>query len=364
MGPSSIQSDGSLAVYANGHPKSHKHNNSAQVCGIPYPNRRPHSIHGQSALAQKSMDSLSLNNVSGPEPARRKTAMASIQQDSRMTRSSHGTPDAKPISNLEYLNSQIPPLNLTDYSAWNFNHSPCQEEYSATSTGGFESYLTTPDEQAVFSAGLNMPAVDWSAFDLPMDQTTFSQSSQPPSYASFDYSNVGYPGMTASSSGDVSDIGEDQYQSSTQSQSPGLPENPRGISIPDLSGSKNSSNHSPDPAYHSFNMENLDIDAYLKNATVNAQRVDEFHGHPIPTDSEDLIKHGITVREAQRLAHEAPSALRPNALNLIKAPSATIANIDPSWSGSYNGDDDQSNYMSDDQNFEIEAQMTHDVWTS
>jgi len=54
-----------------------------------------------------------------------------------------------------------------------------------------------------------MPPVDWSTFDLPLDNSTASNPfSQPPSYASFDFGSLSRPEMSASSSGDVSEFGD------------------------------------------------------------------------------------------------------------------------------------------------------------
>ena len=356
------QSDSHLTVFTNGHHKpAHRHNDAAHTCGLPYRIQRPHSIHGHSHLAHKSMDHIPSSRSHDPGHLRLRDSIKRAQQDIRLSRSlhgsPHGSPELRPLQNLDYLNSQLPPLDL-NYSAWNFNTPP--QEYQPRSNVDYSSYLSTPDDTMGFSAGaVSMPPVDWSALGLPMSNNSYQPYSQPPSYASFDQSNLGHPGLTTSSSGDVSEAGED-YTSSFHN-SPSVPEAPSSAADPHRLSS--ASSLSQPSLFGTFHVEDLNIDNYLQHASASPPSFDEYSNGIVPTDTENLTRHGLNVRELQKMAHN--GAMPSFQVDKAKASGgdfplshhsgSPLANEDPVWGASYEDDDP---------NFEIEAGRGEGAWAS
>ena len=353
---STTHSESSLSVKTSGHPKpTHKHNDAAQKCGLPYKIPRPHTIHGHSSIAQKSMDSLPLIPTANDDRSQMKDSIFNAQQDIRLVRSEHGSPDLRSAPNLDLFNSQVPPLNLTYSNFNNFTASPIGEDYNAPPSSGFEFYFATPEEQPFYSAGLGT-AVDWSALDL--ENRAFSSSySQPPSYASFDRSNVGHPGLTTSSSGDVSDA--DDYMLHYRLPSPMKHENnPYTTSVSESDRVENyrlSSTSSylglPQTSMLASNsIDNLDIDTYIPVATTSPASLDENVGS-VPNDVETLTRHGITVQDAQKLAHVGVSI---DAMGDLSIPTARDT-TDHLWGAAFN---------EGDPNFNAEGQVPESLWRS
>ena len=354
---STAQSDGSLTVFANGHHKpAHRHNDAAHKCGLPYKIPKAHSVHGHSEVAQRSMDHLPLVGTSNEAMTQLQESISSAQQDVRLVRSEHGTPEMRSTTNVDQLNGQLPALDLSYPAFGNTTVSPTRDDYNYQSSAGFESYFATPEEQPVLSAGLSMPAVDWSAFDLPLDNKSFAASySQPPSYASFDHSNIGQPGLTTSSSGEVSEVDDyiahglpspsipdnnyvsatsgqmdrDSYRLSTTSSYLGIP------TAPTLA------NNSP---------ENLDIDAILQGVTSSPSDYKEYD-ISTPMDPETFVRHGFTVQDAQKLAH--PS-VPTEAMGELSIP-ATRDDTDPLWAAPFDEDTAE---------FNPENEVTDGLWSS
>lgn len=299
-----MQSEGSLTVFVNGHHKpAHKHNDAAHKCGVPYKIPRPHSIHGHSSIAQKSVDSLPLVRALDDDPLKLHDSIYSAQQEVRLVRSEHGSPEMRPVSNNQF-NAQLPPLDLSYSTYNNFTTSPLGDDYNAQLSTGYDSYFTSPDEQPAFSAGLTMPAFDWAALDSRFQNGTFTSSySQPPSYASYDHSNVGQPGLTASSSGDVSEAEEYGVQGVP---SPTMPDSSQYTSA--VSESITADDYGLGSDYltamrpSSNGRGNLDIDNYIPGATASPASFEEFNSSG-PVDPETFTRHGITVEDAQKLAH-------------------------------------------------------------
>lgn len=278
----SVQSETTLTVFTNGHHKPvHKHNDMAHKCGAPYKIPRSHTIHGHSDLAQRSMDSLPLTKraLLSHEALPHHDSITSAPQPVRLVKSEHGSPEIKPLSNLEPLNTSIPPLDSA-YSPYD-SGSPVMLPF------GYErfhdNYFAPHDvEPSLNSAGLNAPSVDWSTFGIPYDNPAFAETSQPPSYASFDYSNLGHPGPTTSSSGDISEA-EDYCN---------IPA-PRQTSQ-DITDISSVGDASEDNAYRlssassymglpqatmlaSNNLESLDIDDFLKNAEAQTSVLEQIN---------------------------------------------------------------------------------------
>ncbi|KAI9712490.1 MAG: hypothetical protein M1812_006906 [Candelaria pacifica] len=200
----SAQSDGSLTVFSNGHHKPiHKYNNMAHKCGAPYQIPRPHTIHGPSHFAPRSVDSLPLSNADRLSPPSEEPILGA-RKDEILSRSEHGSPLPRANPNFQKLNGRLPPLDLS-YPAYNNGTSyQSQNDFSALSSASFDAYTSTPDaEQSLFPLGLNLTSEDWSAYQWPMDEALLTSNSQPPSCASFSHSNLSQPHI---SSGDLSDV--------------------------------------------------------------------------------------------------------------------------------------------------------------
>lgn len=348
---SATHSDGSLTVFANGHHKPvHKLNHAAHECGLPYKIPRPHSIHGHSALAQKSMDHLPLARSVEDDSSQFQDSITSAQQEVRLVRSEHGSPGPRSVPSFEQLNGQLPQLDLS-YSAYNgnFTSSP-MDDYKL-----YEPYMATPEEP-LLSAALSMPPVDWSAFDL--DNGTLNAAySQPPSYASFDQGNVQHPGLTTSSSGEASEVEDliaqslpspevseppSQYRSSSSEQpaleSYQLDQATSFVGMPQIS------------ALAGSNLENITYDSFFQGATASPAEFEDFR-NGTQADPGAFTRHGFTVQDAQKLAH--PS-VPTEAMGELSLP-ATRDNNDPLWAASF--DEDGTTFVSVDD-------LPEAAWTS
>jgi hypothetical protein len=199
------QSDTGLTVFTNGHHKPvHRNNTMAHKCGLPYVVPRAHSIHGPSpgGLANRSVDNLPHTNTIEAlhSDSHIKDSMVSAQQEQRMVKSEHGSPVQLPASNLDILNGQLTPLDLSSIPT----------EYNFLQN--FDNFSAIPDEQPIFSAGLSA-SVDWSHYDLDFSNDNFASSSysQAPSFNGFDFSSIDQPALTTTStSGEVSEVEDPQ----------------------------------------------------------------------------------------------------------------------------------------------------------
>ena len=366
------QSDSHLTVFVNGHHKpAYKHNDAAHTHGMPYNLQRPHSIPGHSHLAHKSMDNIPSTRHYESSHPRLRDSISLAQQDVRLSRSlhgsPHGSPELRPLTNMpvvSYLNSQLPPLDLP-YSSWNFGTSP-QQGYNSRAGLDYSSYLSTPDDSIAFSANsLSMPPVDWSAMDLPLGNSVSAPYSQPPSYASLDQSNLSRPGLTASSSGDVSE-GEEYANFNSPSVadtsaphfSPAIAEPPSSTADPHRLST--ASTLSQPSVLGTFHVEDLNIDNYLKHASASPSSFDEYSGI-VPTDTENLTHHGCKVKELQRMAHNGMPSIQVNNAReeefALSHSGSPLAKEDPAWGPSYDE-------AGEDRKFEIEAGRNMDRWSS
>lgn len=196
------QSDGiSLTVFANGHHKpAHKHNQMAHKCGLPYTLPRAHSNPSSASLANRSVDSLphtsSIDALHSESHI--KDSMVSAQQEQRKVKSEHNSP-AIGSTDFDQLTSQPPPLDLSGL-----------ENLPDGNFGFFDGFPTMPElDQPIFSAGMSAPAVDWSHYDGLLDfndNFATSEFSQAPSFTGFDYNSIDQPGLTTSTSGEISEV--------------------------------------------------------------------------------------------------------------------------------------------------------------
>ncbi|KAI9874715.1 MAG: hypothetical protein M1830_009376, partial [Pleopsidium flavum] len=348
-GLTATRSENSLTVFSNGHHKpTHKHNDMAHKCGLPYKIPRSHTIHGHSEIAQRSMDSLPLNNTTDA-PSQIQDSINSAQQDVRLSRSEHGSPQPKLVSNVDLLNSSLPPLDLPLPT---FRNGPGQQNFGIN-TIGLDTYYSPLDaEQMNFSAGLSMPPVDWSAFDLPLDNAFSTSYSQPPSYASFDHSNIGQPGLTTSSSGEISEVDDylplgglsppimGQHHFTSESSEVGEADAYRLSTASSYLGMPQAS------MLASNNIDSLDIDSFLKGTTSPPNQAN------IETamDPETFARHGFTVQDAQKLAH---TGVPTDAMGELSLP-VTRDSTDPLWAASFG----------ENASFDQEVEVPDTVWTS
>lgn len=285
------QSETGLTVFANGHHKpAHKHNNMASKCGLPYVVPRAHTIHGQSH-ANRSVDNLPHTNTIDAlhSESHIKDSMMSAQQEQRMAKSEHGSPVMNPASNLDLLNGQLPPLDLsslpTDYNFLQF----------------MDSNSAIPDmEQPMFSAGLSSASIDWSHYDgldfnnFSTDNFAPSNYSQAPSFTGFDFASLEQPSLTTTStSGEMSEV-EDFIPYSENASRPNLMNNQYGsdynsdfVDEVDTYRLSTASSYIGMPQVQmlaSNNLDTLDIDAYLKATQPTNSSYPSHHGLPASWD--------------------------------------------------------------------------------
>ena len=352
------QSESSLMVFANGHHKpAHKHNDAAHKCGLPYKIPRPHSIHSPTEVsAQRSVDSLPLIRTKGEVPTPSPDSTSSAQQEVRLVRSAHGSPEtSRPTTNLP--SRRLTPLDLSFSTYETATPSPLRDDYISQASLGFDSYYPTPEEQAISSASYNMPVVDWSALDLPLDNGAYSTTySQPQSFTSFDYSNVGQPGLTTSSSGEVSEAGD--YLPHSVPSPPIMNPN-QYVSGPPDAATSNMYRLSSASSYMGMpqasivantNADGLDMDSFFQGSTASPADFEEQNAK-IHIDPEAYVRHGITVQDAQKLAHPGAPV---EAMNELSIPAPKV-NADPLWAPSY---------PTDDMPFDAENELSDSAWPS
>lgn len=337
---STAQSDGSLTVFANGHHKPvHKFNHAAHESGAPYKIPRPHSIHGSSAIARKSTDSLPSAFPPTDDRSQVFDSIYDAQQEERLVRSEHGSPGMRPTFNE--LNSQLPQLDLLYYP--NVTSSPASDAFHDQPYQTFEPFVSTPDEQSAPS-GLSMPPVDWSAINLGLDNRAYTSAySQPPSYASFEQSNMGQPGLTASSSGEISEveISEVEDPLSHGVPSPGVTEanyySPSDQACVETYHLGNSSTYARMPSrsvIHTTGLEGLGFEGYLQSSTASPSEFEDYDHTQI--DPEAFIRHGLTVQAAQKMAHLGAPTEQMGELSIPAIRENCDNNV---WAGSYGEDD-------------------------
>lgn len=221
------QSEPHLTIFANGHHKPcHRNNNTAHVSGAPYKIPRPHTLHGHSAFAAlaqggnsytskpeapaaRSMDTLSLSNNDfyamfgstqrSAEDITSSNIASSLdstafQDPMFASQNSMFSQDSNsPSSNVsETFSNQQWPWTTTTVTPINgmFN-------FGSLSTSPSQDCLPNLDSDwAIPSAGFN-PL--WSAGDLPLDPSKFTDSLTQPISHSGESKQSG-PGLTAASS--------------------------------------------------------------------------------------------------------------------------------------------------------------------
>lgn len=344
------QSETSLTVFTNHHHKPvHKHNDAAHQCGIPYKIPIPHSVPGKSEplkeSTRRSTDSLPLLKTMEQLPHLLQESISSAQQEVRLIKSEHGSPKSRALPNRYDYDGSITPLEMPFSPFQHGMASPFQDEYAYQ-------YLS-PHEEPLLSAGIIPPIEDWSATDLPLDSACSASYSQPPSYASFDHT-VGQPGLTTSSSGEVS---EDDYMSQfplkkelVNSASPDLQD------LHDLHDLTNPYRLSSASSYISLpqasmlsdsNLSSHDMDSFLQ---VTASPTDlEQPEFCAPLSSAVYARHGFTVQDVQKLAHPSSSVEA-----IHEQPALTTPNdeLDSLWAAA----------LSDEVSYDSNSTSATNVW--
>lgn len=260
---------------------------------------------------------------------------ANVQHDLRLVRSEHGSPGPTSLSDLDLLATHVPPLDLSFSTMDHFAASPVADDYPPDSSP-FGPYKTASDDQPLYSATLSMPPVDWSGFEIESGSLSAAYS-QPPSYASFEQ-NLSYPGLTASSSGEVSEAEESVprhglpspglsdhslYPTSSTTEKAGL--EPYGLSTLSYHGLNLSAGNDVDAA---------SFDAPVPNGTASPADFEDTHS-ATHSDPDVLLRHPFTIQEAQKLAHPTVPPQKPQELTIPP----TKDNADPIWGASYQDDE-------------------------
>lgn len=342
------QSETALTVFANGHHKpAHKFNDAAHKSGLPYTIPIPHSVPSKSnasrEIGHRSTDSLPLLASTEKASLQFRESISSAQQEVRLVRSEHGSPNSRIMPNYEGYDRPIPPLDISNISYTGYPvSSPVPEDYSYHSPTGIENYFNTPhDEMApTLSAGLTSPVEPWSATDLPLGSSMYPRTySQSASYTSFDHNNVGQPGLTTSSSGDVSEAGDyiSHYPLNTEKVPTTSSEIPVAMTYPTSSGSPYimQQQAATNPIDRIFIGNSVsEIEKVLQTWTASPTELEEPNNRT-SFSSDMFSRHGITVQDAQKFAHSGPPSDTVATLSLP----ASLDDIDPSWASTYTPDE-------------------------
>jgi len=207
-----------------------------------------------------------------------------------MVKSEHGSPLVIPQSNLDQLNGQLPPLDLSAIPGeFNFLHS-------------LDGFATVPDhEPPMFSAGLSSASIDWSHYDgLDFNNDNFATSSysQAPSFTGFDFSSIDQPALTTTStSGEISEVEDFVPLNENNGSRPTLLNNQYGSDFDtsdfgDIDGYRLSTASSyigmpQAQMLASNNFESLDLDSFLKGVQTSGPYVTSNHGLPTANYMED-----------------------------------------------------------------------------
>ncbi|MCJ1477805.1 hypothetical protein MMC13_006478 [Lambiella insularis] len=321
-------------------------NHAAHECGLPYKIPRPHSIHGHPGLAQKSMDHLPLPGSGEGSSSQLHDSIVSAQQDVRLVRSEHGSPGPGSVPSFEELNPEVPQLDLP-YSTFTNSTSAALDEYASPPSNPYETYMASTEEQPPYSACLSVPPVDWSTFDLPIDNGSLGATySQPPSYASFEQSTLSRPGLTTTSSSETEDfvaqglsrpgVRKGNYYTTPTSD-------PLGAESYRISSRPLYAAVEPTSFTTGNNLESINYDELLQGGTASPSEFEVFK-NGVSVDPEAFIHHGLTVQDAQKLAHP---GVPTEAMGELTLP-ATRDDNDPLWAAPYSEDETSADGIDDD----------------
>lgn len=322
MHAESPYADHPLTVFHNGHHKPVHHlNHAAHDLGMPYKIPRPHSIHGNSSLANASTDSLPL--LSGFDNS---YGYEFVAQDDAFHHSAHNSPAIKP--KVDMLN-QLPQLDLS-YTALNtdissLTSSPRPEEYQPAYNDGM-GYFSGVEQSAAMTSMSGAPV------DLGLDlQGSFTPDYSQPTYPTFENMPTSHPGLNNSSSGDVSET-EDYINAAVHSpavyaNSPYLSPQDAGLGF-NLNISSDSLGNLTPPSSMPTSGGNL-------NGTSLDNLASSGVGSPIPQLSPEH-EHHFTVQEAQNLAHSGLMGSRE--ASRMPSPPQFRPTSDPTWASPFQDD--------------------------
>ncbi|KAF4543261.1 Copper fist DNA binding domain protein [Lasiodiplodia theobromae] len=235
-------SETTLTVFANGHHKPcHRLNNSAHTSGAPYRIPRHHTTHG--GTVHKSHDNLAEMYSRTMDPARRSVDSLNLNNTAFGYFTPQSTAESVPMTPLagslendcsifdpaKYVYSQQSALSKMVGDAPEHHGLPMSESmpvhtyswmnggmYAPAPQYGVESISTSPTGDLTPDFDYNIPSAaadmtsnpyPWSAGDLPLDPNKLSDSLQPVSHSG-ESNRQSVPGMTTSSSGAQSEVGE------------------------------------------------------------------------------------------------------------------------------------------------------------
>ncbi|KAI4086732.1 MAG: hypothetical protein LQ348_007265 [Seirophora lacunosa] len=304
-------SESSLTHFTNGHHKPiHKHNDAHNKLGAPYKIPIPHSIKGNKDIASKSSDSLPLGKSLDYTASPMQDTKRSAQQQVRQVKSEHGSPKPRSLPRFTGCDSTLPSLDLSSTAYVDSMGSPSPDDFLHWQRS-FDPSLSAQDDMPVMSPGFSMPPVDWTALDLGVS----SSYSQPASYANFDHNYVGQPALASSSSGDFSD---------TEDFKPRTAPAYTLMSFHDIPHSSPGNFYRQDTSSSYLSQPTSEI---LSSGSPNSLERDDpmpkttgsptdFEDSTSPMSSERYVMHGLTVQDAQKLAHPGPPTEASNEPNL------------------------------------------------
>ncbi|KAL0256668.1 transcriptional activator haa1 [Diplodia seriata] len=234
-------SETTLTVFANGHHKPcHRLNNSAHTSGAPYRIPRHHTTHG--GTVHKSHDNLAEMYSRSMDPARRSVDSLNLNNAAFGYFPPQSTAESVPMTPLagslendcsifdptKYAYSQQSALSKLVGEPPEHHGLPMSESlpvhtypwmngmYAPAPQYGVDSISTSPTGDLTPDFDYNIPSAaadmtsntyPWSAGDLPLDPNKLSDSLQPVSHSG-ESNRQSVPGMTTSSSGAQSEVGE------------------------------------------------------------------------------------------------------------------------------------------------------------
>lgn len=316
------KSESTLATVRDGH-KPARHNDMAHTRGMPYTIPRSQTVH--STPNARSSDDLPLE-LAGYRGR-------PVGEPQRLVKSEHDTPESAPVlstedasvpsldlaglfpsahsmvespegpsgllmpnsdDELDQLASSVaPPMSLPSFPTTEASplgqltfHDPYQEAYHASS-----------DNDLPVGSGFSAPPVDWSSFPIHPSDFSATASTQPPSYASLDYSYCSsQPGLPAPpSSGEMSELDEFGPLSNLNRTS-----DLRDSSDSDATQLRiNTSTYMSMPQTQlvsATNLDSVDIDEFLRSANESTAAMEQFQANirrdSKPPSPESEHEHG------------------------------------------------------------------------
>jgi len=223
---SATHSESHLTVFANGHHKPcHRNNNSAHVAGLPYKIPRPHTLHGHSAFSSLTQSNKSYSKRDVPAPRSMDTLSLSNNDFYAMFGSTPQSADSLPLNpvldGLPFQEHMFGPPSETFGQEGESPGSSVSDSFATqpwpwastpvTGTFAYGSLSTSPSQDSLPNLGNDWSIPSgfnplWSAGDLPLDPSKFSDGLTQPISHSGESKHSG-PGLTIASSAH-SEVGE------------------------------------------------------------------------------------------------------------------------------------------------------------